>query len=86
MAGVDGDAGIGPASGGSGGGMSRTKTRCRRRFEPPRLDSAGEEGEGLEAALPIVFDLREEDLNTGDELGNPAAMEELVRGKRTSRG
>ena len=49
---------------------------------PPRPDSAVGKGEEDAAMLPIVFDLRGEDRNASNELGNPAVMEELVRGKK----
>ena len=47
--------------------------------EASRHGTVGEEGEELEAELPVGFDLRGKDRDDGDELGSLAAMEELGR-------
>ena len=68
---------------GRGRGSRGRKQGCRRRIEPPGLDSAGEEGEELEAELPVGFDLCGDD---GGELGNHGRNGGAREGKGERRG
>ena len=69
-----------------GGGRGRVAGDGSVGTEPPRLDSAGEEGEEEAANRPVRFDPRGEDRSYGGELGKRAAMEELGWGESSRRG